>query len=246
MRELSEAEGAEEEKEDNRNTEQLDPLFLDTIQNEMRGDTLERLLQGNNPIAQNNSNPFLPFTHPSNNSNALNALSNAATQTQQQQENPFNLNLPVALTHSMGQGPSQDMDNASFFASLPPELREEVLMSSDPAFLGTLPPEILSEFPSLRGHAALARSLNNPLLLSQGDSPSSSESEMWPKPKKQAKKDKRGPAIGKQKDLLMKNPQQAKSLIVEEKVLENLVGFMYVDSQVIIFLLFLSLIYRFI
>ena len=246
MRELSEAEGAEEEKEDNRNTEQLDPLFLDTIQNEMRGDTLERLLQGNNPIAQNNSNPFLPFTHPSNNSNALNALSNAATQTQQQQENPFNLNLPVALTHSMGQGPSQDMDNASFFASLPPELREEVLMSSDPAFLGTLPPEILSEFPSLRGHAALARSLNNPLLLSQGDSPSSSESEMWPRPKKQAKKDKRGPAIGKQKDLLMKNPQQAKSLIVEEKVLENLVGFMYVDSQVIIFLLFLSLIYRFI
>eukprot|EP00605_Chrysophyceae_sp_TOSAG23-4_P003045 GSChrysophyteH1.ASY1.ANO1.3350.1 assembled CDS len=40
---------------------------------------------------------------------------------------------------------AEDMDNASFLASLPPELRAEVLMTAEPDFLESLPPEFIAE-----------------------------------------------------------------------------------------------------
>eukprot|EP00743_Colponemidia_sp_Colp-15_P003757 GILK01004053.1.p1 GENE.GILK01004053.1~~GILK01004053.1.p1 ORF type:complete len:1970 (+),score=455.64 GILK01004053.1:306-6215(+) len=40
---------------------------------------------------------------------------------------------------------AQDMDNASFIATLSPELREEVLMTSSDEFLASLPPELVAE-----------------------------------------------------------------------------------------------------
>jgi len=150
-------------------------------------------------------------------------------------DNPFfnfQNNLPISLdrqSHNMGQGPSQDIDNARFFASLAPELREEVIMGSDPAFLGTLPPEFFSEYQSLRGHS---RHLPiNPLMMSNDNSESFSESEVWPRPKKPLKKEKKmNIGINKDKEQLLKNSAYSKMLMVEEKILENVVNFLYVDS----------------
>ena len=50
--------------------------------------------------------------------------------------------------------PSSDQDNAAFLMSLSPELRAEVLLTADPAFLGTLPPELVAEASNQREHAA--------------------------------------------------------------------------------------------
>ncbi len=43
-----------------------------------------------------------------------------------------------------------EMDNASIVATLPPELRREVLLSADEALLGTLPPNLVAEAMVLR------------------------------------------------------------------------------------------------
>ncbi|CAN0511969.1 unnamed protein product, partial [Ectocarpus sp. 12 AP-2014] len=40
---------------------------------------------------------------------------------------------------------ASEMDNASFVATLPPELRREVLLSADDALLSTLPPNLVAE-----------------------------------------------------------------------------------------------------
>lgn len=47
------------------------------------------------------------------------------------------------------------MDNASFIATLSTDLREEVLLSADEAFLASLPPHIQSEALTLRERAYL-------------------------------------------------------------------------------------------
>jgi hypothetical protein len=49
---------------------------------------------------------------------------------------------------------AQDMDNATFLASLPPELRAEVLLTADAEFLATLPPELVAEAQAVRERAA--------------------------------------------------------------------------------------------
>ncbi|CAN0161387.1 unnamed protein product, partial [Scytosiphon promiscuus] len=43
-----------------------------------------------------------------------------------------------------------EMDNASIVATLPPELRREVLLSADEALLSTLPPNLVAEAMVLR------------------------------------------------------------------------------------------------
>jgi E3 ubiquitin-protein ligase HUWE1 len=48
---------------------------------------------------------------------------------------------------------AEEMDNASFLASLSPELREEVLLTADNAFLSSLPPGIAAEAQILRDRA---------------------------------------------------------------------------------------------
>lgn len=49
---------------------------------------------------------------------------------------------------------AQEMDNASFVASLAPELREEILVTCDEAFLQTLPSQVRAEATVLRERAA--------------------------------------------------------------------------------------------
>ncbi|KAG7395551.1 hypothetical protein PHYBOEH_003640 [Phytophthora boehmeriae] len=49
---------------------------------------------------------------------------------------------------------AQEMDNASFVASLAPELREEILITCDDAFLQTLPSQVRAEAMVLRERAA--------------------------------------------------------------------------------------------
>ncbi len=50
---------------------------------------------------------------------------------------------------------AQEMDNASFIATLSQDLREEVLLSADEGFLASLPPHIQSEALALRERAYL-------------------------------------------------------------------------------------------
>jgi Ubiquitin binding region len=49
---------------------------------------------------------------------------------------------------------SQEMDNTSFLVSLSPELRAEVLLTADAAFIATLPPELVAEAQMHRERAA--------------------------------------------------------------------------------------------
>ncbi|KAJ1494816.1 hypothetical protein T484DRAFT_1764306 [Baffinella frigidus] len=48
----------------------------------------------------------------------------------------------------------EEMDNASFIATLSDELRQEVLLTSDDDFLATLPPHLVAESTLLRERAA--------------------------------------------------------------------------------------------
>ena len=54
---------------------------------------------------------------------------------------------------------AEEMDNASFVASLAPDLRNEILMTSDDAFLQSLPPNIIAEAQILRERASADRRL---------------------------------------------------------------------------------------
>lgn len=49
---------------------------------------------------------------------------------------------------------AEDMDNANFLASLAPDLRQEILLTADEAFLQSLPPNILTEANVLRERVA--------------------------------------------------------------------------------------------
>ena len=49
---------------------------------------------------------------------------------------------------------AQEMDNASFLVSLSPELRAEVLLTADPAFIASLPPQLVAEAQMHRERAA--------------------------------------------------------------------------------------------
>ena len=49
---------------------------------------------------------------------------------------------------------AEEMDNANFIASLSPDLRDEILVTADDAFLSTLPPNIVAEAQILRERAS--------------------------------------------------------------------------------------------
>lgn len=52
---------------------------------------------------------------------------------------------------------AEEMDNASFVASLAPDLRNEILMTADDTFLQSLPPDIIAEAQILRERASSGR-----------------------------------------------------------------------------------------
>ena len=56
---------------------------------------------------------------------------------------------------------AEDMDNASFVASLAPDLREEILINSDDTFLNSLPPDIIAEAHLLRERASTRHRRNH-------------------------------------------------------------------------------------
>jgi Ubiquitin binding region len=58
------------------------------------------------------------------------------------------------------------MDMASVLASFPPDVREEVLLTSDEALLATLPPAVLAEAQRLRERAM--RNFRSPTTASAG------------------------------------------------------------------------------
>ena len=115
--------------------------------------------------------------------------------------------------------PQQEIDNATFLASLLPELREEVLLTASPEFLETLPPEIIAEAQNLRDRV----NFRNP-------------SRYWQRgenygalPKKKDKKPEKPinlyPAPIKDKSIIQKFNS------IDEKVLENVLSFIYSDRS---------------
>ena len=223
VRELSEEarDPEEEEKKETSNENQpIDPLFMHMLNEELK-DYLPGIEDPETRNPRNSSNLPQNFAENRNFTENRNFAENRPFSFENPEENRENVNT--------GQNPSADIDNAYFFASLPPQLRDEVLQSSDPAFLGTLPAEILSEFQGLREQNA--RLLNaNPLILTPESSSISSDSSRPKLRKIPFRKEKKGLSLHKQKEQLMKNPANSKILIVEEKILENIVNFLYVDS----------------
>ena len=61
---------------------------------------------------------------------------------------------PYGTTSDPSGGPSE-IDNVTFLTSLAPELREEVLLTSDPSFISTLTPELIAEAEALHERAAV-------------------------------------------------------------------------------------------
>ena len=55
-----------------------------------------------------------------------------------------------------------DMDNASFLASLAPDLRQEILLTADDAFITSLPPTLIAEANVLRERVAADRAKTAP------------------------------------------------------------------------------------
>jgi len=67
---------------------------------------------------------------------------------QEQQERRLREQAPADPSNA------EDMDNASFLASLSPDLREEILLTADETFLNSLPASIIAEAQVLRERAA--------------------------------------------------------------------------------------------
>ena len=65
---------------------------------------------------------------------------------------------------------AEEMDNASFVASLAPELRREILLTADETFLNSLPPDIIAEAQILRERAShQQRRLQDPMVQGGAD-----------------------------------------------------------------------------
>jgi hypothetical protein len=64
---------------------------------------------------------------------------------------------------------AEEMDNASFVASLAPDLRREILLTAEEAFLSSLPPDIIAEAQLLRERASHGRRLQDPLAQQDSD-----------------------------------------------------------------------------
>jgi len=69
-------------------------------------------------------------------------------QQEQQQQQHRNREQPAADPAN-----AEEMDNASFLASLAPDLRAEILLTADDAFLNSLPPDIIAEAQIIRERA---------------------------------------------------------------------------------------------
>jgi len=64
---------------------------------------------------------------------------------------------------------AEEMDNASFIASLAPDLRQEILLQAEDAFLNSLPPDIVAEAQLLRERAASSRNRRDIILPERSD-----------------------------------------------------------------------------
>ena len=116
----------EEEEKAEEVHEAIDPAFLEALPPDIREEVLGQFRQAQPQNAQENiPEDFLE---------ALPPEIRAELEVQQAQE------------------PAQEIDNASFIASLTPDLRREVLLTAGPELLESLPPELIAE----------ARQLNQP------------------------------------------------------------------------------------
>ena len=105
----------------------IDPTFLEALPEELRAEVLAQHTQAQRPPAP----PTEDF---------LDAL-------------PPDIRQEVIEQQREPAAPTQEIDNATFVASLTPELRRDVLLTANEEFLATLPPELVAEARQLQERA---------------------------------------------------------------------------------------------
>ena len=108
----------------------IDPAFLEALPEELRAEVLAQHTQAQRPPAPATED-FLDALPPDIRQEVIDS----------QRE-------PVAPPQN------QEIDNATFVASLTPELRRDVLLTANEEFLATLPPELVAEARQLQERAA--------------------------------------------------------------------------------------------
>ena len=128
----------------------------------------------------------------------------------------------LARAQALNNQPAQpEIDNATFLASLLPELREEVLLTASAEFLETLPPEIIAEAQTLRDRVNFRHAGRYMNREPAGGIPKKKEKKV-----EKPLKPRVLSATIKDKTIL----QRLNSL--DERILENLLSFLYCEQSV--------------
>ena len=125
----------------------MDPEVFDVLPIEMQQEVVEQARAASELAAQLDADSALD-------PEALAALPEDMRREvieQEQQERRLREQAPADPANA------EEMDNASFVASLAPELRQEILMTADDTFLASLPPDIRAEAQILRERASTNR-----------------------------------------------------------------------------------------
>ena len=118
-------------------TNDNNPVSLNDVSN-----AVQNILRNTNTTSDTNA------TNPTNTQPTNQPASQNAPETQPNQTTPARNNTNNELMNTA-------LDNAAFIASLTPDLREEVLLTADTAFLASLPPEIIREAEALQERRSL-------------------------------------------------------------------------------------------
>ncbi|XP_020547513.1 E3 ubiquitin-protein ligase UPL2 isoform X2 [Sesamum indicum] len=132
--------GPPEEEQRNRDTESIDPAFLDALPEELRAEVLSaqpsEAPQSQNPEPQNNGDIDPEF---------LAALPPDIREEVLAQQRAQRLHQSQEL-----EGQPVEMDTVSIIATFPSDIREEVLLTSSDAILANLTPALVAEANMLR------------------------------------------------------------------------------------------------
>ncbi|CAG8698307.1 16088_t:CDS:2, partial [Racocetra fulgida] len=125
----------------------IDPTFLEALPDDLR----EEVLNQNLPPERRNRPPVTSGTGDAISPEFLAALPDDLREEIIQQEEAFEERM---IRQRTSEPAAVDMDTASFFASLDPQLRQTVLLEQDEMVLASLPPAIVAEANALRERAS--------------------------------------------------------------------------------------------
>ncbi|CAG8574804.1 10676_t:CDS:2, partial [Dentiscutata heterogama] len=126
----------------------IDPTFLEALPDELREEVLNQHL----PPERRNRPPVTSGAGDAISTEFLAALPDDLREEIIQQEEA--LEQERIIRHRTSEPAAAEMDTASFFASLDPQLRQTVLLEQDEMVLASLPPAIVAEANALRERAS--------------------------------------------------------------------------------------------